>query len=365
MNATAENNNVLPMSEQGIVAYNEFRAQLAELKAVNDKTIFQYSDPKGNKACRSYLHKLRLTKGEVERVRKQEKASSLEYGRRVDAGAKEITSEIESMIAVHEVPLLEIENKEKERVAAIKARIDRIKAMQEATGLDSKETAHNLERLRAVVVDDSFAEFQEEARQEIDKSIAAQEAQNIIAVKGEQEAAELARLRAEDEARKQAEREAQIAAEATARAEAAAKAEAEEVAIRVAAEAEVAARREQEAKERADKAEEEARAAEQRQIIMLKQAELDKASAAKKAQEDKAAAVEAAAKAEQDKLTAAQDAERKATEAREADKKHKARINREALQAIVDEALTISPDDAKKIVELIAQGKIPHVKIIY
>ena len=326
--------NVLPMPEQQIVAYNEFRAQLAELKATNEKTVFQYADPKGNKAARSYVHKLRLTKGEVERVRKQEKAASLEYGRKVDAGAKEIIEEIEAMISVHERPLLEIENKEKERVAAIRARIDKIKAFQECNGHDSEETAHVLQKLRAVKLDESFAEFLAEATQEIEKAILAQETQQAIAVEREAQAAELARLQKAEAERRQKERDEAIAREATEKAEAAAR--------------EAAERAKEEARKKALQAEAAANAK-----IAAAEAE------ARRAQEAAALAVQQ----ERDRAEAEQRAVAEEAERREADKKHRAKINREILVALVGAG--ISEEVAKTVITVIAKGSVPNVKIVY
>jgi len=49
------------------------------------------------------------------------------------------------------------------------------------------------------------------------------------------------------------------------------------------------------------------------------------------------------------------------TEKREANKKHRAKIHREAAAAIGD----VTPGTSMEIVEAIAAGKIPHVSIQY
>ena len=71
-----------------IAVYDEFRGQLSELRDANAKTVFDYEDPKGNKDARSHVYKLRQTKSAVEMARKEEKAESLAYGRRVDEQAQ-------------------------------------------------------------------------------------------------------------------------------------------------------------------------------------------------------------------------------------------------------------------------------------
>lgn len=146
----------------------------------------------------------------------------------------------------------------------------------------------------------------------------------------EAEQEELARLRAESAARDQVEREQRIAREAT------------EKADRESAEREAKARRETEAAEaRAARAEQEAK------------------DAAIRAERDKTAAVAA----EQKRAADAKAAEVAETKAREKDKAHKAEIHSSALAAIV--ALGLSDAHAKKVVNAIAQGKIPNVKVVY
>ena len=121
MSATQE---VIKKNDGGIAVYNEFRSQLAELKNTNAKMVFDYETAKGVREARSYIYKLRQTKAAVDKARVHEKAVSLEYGRRVDAEAKEIIAEIETMMEVHEAPLLEIERREKVRVEGLNNRLN-------------------------------------------------------------------------------------------------------------------------------------------------------------------------------------------------------------------------------------------------
>lgn len=338
---------------QEIVAYNPFRAQIAEMKSINEKTVFQYADPKGNKEARSYIHKLRLSKGEIERVRKAEKAASLEYGRKVDAEAKSLTEEIEAMIAVHQAPLDEIEQREKNRVAEIQKRRDDMKLA--AMGLEELTAAQLQERLQsveAVIIDASFAEFQAAAQEEKTASISALVIARDKAIKREAEAAELDRLRREEEERKQREREERIAREAAERAriEAEAKAKAEAEA------AEKKAREEREAIER--KAREEREAAEREQKRLRDEAE-------QKERERLAAEEKAKRSAEEERQRIQREQEEKAAEEakREADRKHQAKIHGEIIAAL--SACGINEEQAKAAIVAIRKGDVPHIKIIY
>ena len=326
-----------------ITAYNPFRAKIAEMQEVNAKTVFQYSTPKGNTEARSYIYKLRQSKAEVERVRKAEKAASLEYGRKVDTEAKMIVDEIEAMIEVHQKPLDEIEAKEKARVAAIQESIEVIKKFQECAGNTSEEIRNALDVLNSIDVDASYEEFQIEAEKQKAIALANQQAELLIAEKREAEAAELERLRKEAAEREQKEREDKIAKDAA------------EKATKDAEEA--AARKAKEEKEASDKREKDA-------LDAKNKAEKDKKDAEEKAERELKEAnerAEKAAQAERNKIAkeaadkAAEDAKRAANEA------HVKAINENIVFAIKD----LLGIDAVELVESISLGHIANLSIQY
>lgn len=345
--------NVTPMTghNSAIAVYDEFRAQLGELKKLNEETMFNYEDSKGNKDARSHVYKLRQTKSAVEQARKKEKAESLEYGRRVDEQAKEIAVEIDKMIKVHAAPLEEIEQREKDRIEWHKTNLEEI----EGAGRQTTEQWLDLpleamrERLAEVeagsIGEDCWEEFALLAAQAKDAAIALMRDAIARREAHDAEQAELARLRKESADREQADRERTIREEATRHAaeeaEQKAKAERERAEAEATAVRESAERRELELKLAAETAEREKAEAEQRA-----------ATAAKDAEER--VRREAADRAVKDAAEA---------DAREADKKHHAAVNRAAVAALVKGGL---PEDmAKQAVTLIAQKAIPNVSISY
>ncbi|MCG7932322.1 MAG: hypothetical protein N0E44_20065 [Candidatus Thiodiazotropha lotti] len=325
--------------EKQIQAYNEFRAQLSELKELNDKLVFNYEDPTDNKAARSHVYKLRQTKSAIEKTRKKEKAESLEYGKRVDSEAKQIVVEIESMINVHAKPLAELEQREKDRIQQHKDHIEGMRKVAEQTEhpdgrmLTAAEYKTSLGYLEGFDVQD-MEEFAGEAAVTKDECIKFVRRRLDERIKYEEEQTELERLRIEAEERRQKERDEQIAKEAEERA----KREAEEKAK---AEREQAEKRELQLKLQAEKAEREKAEAERRAELAAKEAE------------------------ERTKREAEQAKQREADEAakREANKRHKAKINRSALQAFVKGGL--DEGAAKLAVELVAKKSIPNVTISY
>lgn len=323
-----------------ITAYDEFRAQLGELRDLNAKTVFNYEDSKGNKDARSHIYKLRQTKAAVEKARKEEKAASLEYGRRVDEQAKEIVAEIEAMIEVHDAPLREIEQREKDRVAQHEANLSEIVEAGRTTAERWMELPLGAmkDRLAEVEVqpigEDVWDEFALQAAQAKETAMFLMREAIDMRAKYDAEQAELERLRKEEAARVQKERDEQIAREAEERA----RQEAEK-------------QREIERQEAETKAKAEREAAERRELELKLQAEQAERRAAEAQREAEARVAREAA----EKVAEA--------ERRETDKKHRAKINNAAVKAFVDGGL--SEDVAMQAVTLIAQRVIPAVTISY
>ena len=225
------------------------------------------------------------------------------------------------------------EQAEKDRVAKHENAIESIKNNAcyyiDTTLVELKQSLAFAEQ---VVVDESFEEYQEQAK------IAKYEAIELLRVavasreKYEAEQAELERLRIAEQQRIQQEREAQIAREAA------------EKATR---EAEEKARFEAERVQR-EKAE-----AEQREARL----KAEKEAAELRAQQ--------AAENERKRIEAEQfaqaEAERKAEEARLANVEHRKQICSEALKGLTDLGLTV--DQGKAVLNAINKGLVPHVSI--
>lgn len=343
MSSTAE---IIEFNKAEIAAFNEFRNQLSELRHNNEKAVFDYADPKGNKEARSHIYKLRKTKSAVEKVRKEQKAASLEYGRKVDAQAKEIAGEIDSMISVHEKPLKEIEEKESARIQAHKDRIESLNEYKAVgSGAESSVYRELLAAVDGFVIDDSLEEFKAEAA--LRKEEAASYLRKYLAEREQYEAeqAELNRLRKEAEERAQKDREEQIRKEAAERA----KKEAEEKAA-------AAERERQYELERANREKAEAEA---RHLREKQEAEDRAKAAAEQAERDRLAAIEA----ERQRIEAEQERERQEAERKAANKKHRQKINREALEDLG--AIGIGEEQGKQLIEAIVRGQVRNISVNY
>ena len=274
--------------------------------------------------------------------------------------------------------------------------VDAVQAIADfALDLSEVNTAvlqESIVSVEAVKIGEHWEEFEADAARTKDQTLAKLRAALTARQQYEAEQAELIRLRAETEAQARRERDAQIVREAEERA----RREAEQ---RAQAERDAAARREAEAKAAADrrelelklaaeqsertaaqaareKIESEQRAAqqkiqdEQRHQQAMAQAEADRAAAEQRAEQERidserrqAQAAERARLAEVARANAAADEINRQAAAREADKAHKAKINRAALDAFI--AAGMPEECAKQAVTLIAQRKIPAIAITY
>jgi hypothetical protein len=364
---------VLTKEETAVAEYRPFYAQLADLEQKNAALAFDYESPKGNKEARSHVNTLRLTKGALERTRKSAKEESLRIGRAIDAEAKEINARIEAMITVHQSAIDAIEQREKERVAALTTRLHKI-GMSGAEANTAIELSAAIDFLQPVIIGADWQEFKGQALEAKDGALRVLRQRLAERVEHEAREAELARLRAEEQARAQKEREEAIARAAVERAQAEAARKGEEqrvAAARAIAEAEARAKAEREAAERRElELKLAAEAAERRRVEAEQRAEQERVDAAARAERQAKEAAEraerqaaAAVKAEQDRVAAAELAAAAEQARREKDKKHKAAINRAALAALVAGGL---PEEcAKQCVTLIASGKVPAVSITY
>lgn len=260
------------------------------------------------------------------------------------------------------------------------------------TDLTAEQIQTAINVIDPICITPAWEEFEAEAARTKDHVLTKLRAALSTREQYEAGQAELARLRAEAEAQAQRDREAEIARSAAERAriEAEQRAQAErDAAIKREAEAKAAAdRRELELKlaaeqsERAaaqaarEKIESEQRAAQQKADDELRhrqaiaQAEADRIAAEQRAEQERinsearqAEAAERARLAEVARQNAAADEILRQAAAREADKAHKMKINRTALDAFI--AGGMPEECAKQAVILIAQRKIPAITIQY
>ncbi len=338
-----------------VTVYNELRGQLASLKELSAEKKFDYEDSAGNKAARSHVYLLRRSKAAVEVIRKDSKAASIAYGKRVDAEAGDITTEIQTMIEVHTGPLQAIELRETERKARHEMRIAALReSAEQARTMWMELPLETMQDFLSASEDgkinpDAWEEYADEAQQARDETVAALRDAIDKRETYDGEQAELARLRAEADAR-----EAQDAIERQQREE---DARAEEAAQR----AREDERRHADAEALADRAKWERELQAERDRSEREKAEAETAKAEAEARAANAER-EGREQAERNATQAARKADQQRQE-READREHRATINRHARAALVTGGL--SEHDAETAITLIAQQLVPNVRVNY
>jgi len=241
-------------------------------------------------------------------------------------------------------PVDEIEEAEAKILAERKERIERIKNH----GMLYNSTLHDIkiaiENVKKILDFDNWGEFQfaaENAAKEVLENLENLHRQKEEQIKKDQE---LEQLRAEAAERARKDHEAAIAAEAARKAKFTAEMEA------------------------AKKAKELREAAERLAIEQAEKAELARVAAEKKAKEDAEKAAAEAVKKEQERVAEEKRLADLAAEKLAANKKHCAKIEKEAISAVYD-ILEKYQDSlnwqAESIIKAIAKSEVPHVQINY
>lgn len=318
---------------------------------------------KGREEIASMAYKVAKSKTYLDNAGKELVAELKAIPAKIDAERKRMRETLDALRDSVRAPLTEWETLEAARVEALQARVAGLENAKNTGWSSADEIRETLAWVTAVVVDDSWQEYQVQgviakaaAVDAIGQALAARE-------KYDAEQAELAKLRAEAAAREQADREALIAQQAAEaerqRAEREAQAERQRVEAAAQAERDAAAKREADAKAEAERRELELKlAAEtaQRQAAEAQQRAMEAEQQAKRQAEQ-------AAQAERDRQ--AQEAAQAAAElaAREKDRAHKKAINTEALADFMAGGMT--EDCAKLAITLIAKKAVRNVTINY
>lgn len=335
---------------------------------------------KGRERIASLAAKVSKSKTAVEKPGRDYLKRLKEMPKVVEAELREFVNSMDALRDATRQPLTDWEKDEDARVDRHNDAITRIREVS-TEGMTASLIGAMIQDLDSAEIGEEWEEFEEEAHRAKASSLATLRAALAKQEDIEAEQAELSRLRAEAEARAKADHEAAIAREAVERAQ-------READDRAAAERAAAAKREQDlldqaaAQQRAaEQAAREAEALAERQRLQLQlqaeqaerqaaQAEANRIAAEQRAEQNRidaearqAKAVEQARLDELARQQAAADELLRQEKLREADKAHKMKINRAALDAFV--AGGMPEECAKQAVILIAQRKIPSVSISY
>lgn len=293
---------------------------------------------KGRDEIASMAHKVAKSKTYLDGLRKDLVSDWKAKAKAVDAEGKKMRDTLDALKAEVRKPLTEWEEAEERRVQThqenIREIIDAgIVSLSNYLEFPLESMKDRLKEIEGEKID-SFEEFANDAAIAKDNTITKIKEAIEKREKYDAEQAELEKLRAEAAEREQKEKEEKLRKEGEER-----------------------AKREAEAKAQAEK---ERAEAEQKAAIQAKE---DAERRAKVAEENAKREAEEAAQRERDRIEQERIAEEIAAKKREADKKHKAKINNAAVEGLVLSGM--SEPQAKKAIIAIAKGKVPHVAISY
>lgn len=294
------------------------------------------SSAKGRAEIKSFAHKVVKFKTRVEGIGKALADEQKDVPKKIDAARKYARDKLDAWAEEVRKPLTDWEEAEAKRVAAHEKAIMRLDQLADMgrQNIPADDLRRGLAEAEAVVVGPACQEYEAAYAKAKDAAVTALNAGIAAREKYEAEQAELAELRRQAEERAKKDREEQIAREAAEKV----KREAEEKAAADVRRAEEAAQREREAAEARER---------------------DLKRAAEDAERRAAEAVEA----ERRRLEQEKAVEEAMAKRREEDKAHRAKINREALQALVKGG--VPEEAAKAALILIATRQVPHVYLEY
>jgi colicin import membrane protein len=305
----------------------------AEVRAVQT----DISTEAGRKAVASLAFKVARSKTFIDDQRKALVSDEKKRLAAIDKEGKRVWDILEALQREVRQPLTEWEQKEAARIAALEAAVNEIANSGPYTlqNWQSLSVECMQDRIREIEnTNPGWQEFEQRAKYAKTEAIAAITFAIEKRKASDAEKEELARLRKEASEREQKERDDRIAREAAEKAQRQA---------------------EQKAKADHERAERESREREESAIRAQKEAE----AKAAKAEQDAKDAVQR----ERDRVEREKALEAAAEVKREANKRHVAKVNREAIAAIVK--LGFDEESGKSIVTAIAKGDVPHVSISY
>lgn len=354
MNSKVNELQVLEQNSNAIV--EAFKAE-GGAKALFDRIAEQarsvvpdLSTDKGRKAIASMARKVASTKTAFDAHGKELKEQYTVITNKIDADRKLFRDSCDALRDEIRKPLTEWEEAREAHIQAIKDRISVFDAGRVDTFSPSSLIQKVISEVEAIPIDESFEDFANEAAIKKDAALTSFKKTLEIVLAREAEQAELQRLQREEAERQQRERDAAIAKQAAEQA-------------RIEAENKAKAEREQAEKLARESAEREANLKAQKEAAELREAQLKQQAIeqAKQAEIKEKQAVEAERKRIEDEQAAQLKAQQEAEAARQANKEHKARICNEALAGLAE--IGISEEQSKAIIRAIHAGSIPHVSI--
>jgi len=353
---------------QDIFLAENMDALLKEISIQAKSIVLDATTEKGRKEIASWAFKIAKTKTAIDSAGKSLTEDWQRQTKAVNAVRSKAWDFLENLQREVRKPLDDFENMEQMRIRQRQNRIIQIEKFKDeiytSTGAEKIYLAA-IDQVKELAIFD-WQEFAYKAETTAKEIITILELRFEAAKQARLDAEELAALKKEKEERAKADNEKRIAEEAAKKAKFVAEMEAAKKAKKLADEAAAEKERIENEKLKAeqDKINAENRALEAEKLIK-EQAEItekNKILAEEKAKEDTKKAAADAVQKEQDRVAEEKRLEDEATAKREADKKYKQKIYNEMILPL---CCILDEPQAKAVIKLIAENKVPHIFIKY
>lgn len=353
---------------QDIFLAENMEALLNEIAVQAKSIVLDATTEKGRKEIASWAFKIAKTKTALDSAGKSLTEDWQRQTKSVNAVRSKAWEFLENLQKEIRKPLDEFENMEQMRIGQRQNRITQIEKFKDeiytSTGAEKIYLAA-IEQVKELEVFD-WQEFTFKAQTTAKEVITILNLRFEAAKQARLDAEELEKLRKDKEERDKADNEKRIAEEAAKKAKFVADMEAAKKAKKIAEEAAAEKERIENEKLKAerDKINAENRALEAERLVkeQTEMAEKNKILAEKKAKDDAEKAAADAVKKEQEKVAEAKRLEDEAIAKREADKKYKQKIYNEMMLPL---CVILDEPQAKAVIKLIAENKVPHIFIKY
>lgn len=216
------NTEIFALNEVTAVELFSTQAQLNEILEELEKEAKSFvpdiSTKRGRDEVASIAYKVARSKTHIDNLGKDLVADWKKKSKEVDSLRKSARDRLDTLKDEVRKPLTDWENKEKERIEKHERKLADIRLFEVRSEMSSKQIKDRFQDLESLMVDETWEEFEEQAKALKKEVLASLETIYDRQLKAEEEKAELERLRKAEEERKQKEREEQIAREAAERA---------------------------------------------------------------------------------------------------------------------------------------------------
>lgn len=138
-------------------------ALVEQIETVSRSIVFDITTKKGQATCRSLAAKIASAKKTLDQAGKEKKDQYTVFTQRIDEDRRLTKDRLQSLQDEIRLPLTQMEEREKQRIEALKNRVEEIVNIPFDDLITSEQAQKHLDKLEQIIVDESFQEYFDEA----------------------------------------------------------------------------------------------------------------------------------------------------------------------------------------------------------